>query len=391
MTITTTSTTPPAFTNLTLAALVLFAALTPSALLLAPALAAQLGGELGIGPADIGTYFFVENGAFSFASLLSVLWLRRINTRLVAWIAAGVFAIGNFMTAVLLPDFSTLLVLRAITGLGGGSLMVLSMVSAQAGDNPDRVFGFWMTGQVLLGAIGLALLPMLFANFGLSEFYLILGGVALLISPLVRGFCLPAADDAPVKGNRINGRFILTIVTALGALLLYYIAVGAAWTFASSTAEAASLTLEKIGPILAAATLLGILGSGLATLLGGRISRKLSLTIGYAILSGSLALLSIETALMFIVAICVFKFAWTFALPFIIAEISSCDSSGRLVASTTLIIGMGLSLGPLIAGNMLEGGQSLSTVMLFAAVCSATSFVVLLITPKAQSDVPASE
>jgi predicted MFS family arabinose efflux permease len=379
------------FSNLTLTALVLFAAITPLALLVAPALAAQLAGELGVGPAEIGRYFFVENGAFSFASLVSIFWLGKINIRLVSMIAIAVFGVGNLVTAFLLPEFGTLLIMRAITGLGGGTLMVLSMVSAQDAENPDRIFGFWVIGQLILGAIGLAVLPLLFADFGLREFYLILGVVTLLLSPLVRGFRTPAAAETGAEKTGITARFVFVIFFALGALLLYYVAIGGAWTFVSSAAERAGLAPERIGPVLSIATLFGILGAGVATWMGGRSSRRLSLFVGYAILVVSLAALSVDTVWIYIAAICAFKFAWTFALPFIIAEISSCDASGRLVAATTLIIGLGLSLGPLFAGNMLAGGWDLGTVMLLAAVCSVLSLIGLILTPKTQTQTPEAE
>ena len=130
---TVTSSTLPAttFPRLTLIALVAFAAITPMALLVAPALAAQLGMELGVGPSQIGTYFFVENGAFSAASLLSLAWLGRANVRVVGVIALAVFIIGNLATPLVLPDYTNLLLIRAFTGFGGGTLMVLSMVSGQ--------------------------------------------------------------------------------------------------------------------------------------------------------------------------------------------------------------------------------------------------------------------
>jgi hypothetical protein len=88
----------------------------------APALAAQLGAEMGIGPSQIGTYFFVENGAFSAASLLSLFWLGRLNVRIVGLIALAVFVLGNFITPMVSPDYTGLLLMRAVTGFGGGTL-----------------------------------------------------------------------------------------------------------------------------------------------------------------------------------------------------------------------------------------------------------------------------
>lgn len=371
------------FPRITLVALVAFAAITPMALLVAPALAAQLGTELGIGPSQIGTYFFVENGAFSAASLLSLFWLGRLNVRVVGLIALAVFIVGNLATPMVLPGYKGLLLMRAITGFGGGTLMVLSMISAQDAENPERVFGYWVVGQLVAGAIGLALLPHLFGAYGLSSFYVLLGVIALLLSPLYKGFRAPAASEGPKSTTATSGRFIILGILAVLAILAFYVAIGGVWTFASMAATQAGIEGASVGTILAVASLFGIAGSMLAALLGGRSARRAMLLLGYAILVASIvAVAMLHGGAAYVVAICAFKFAWTFVLPFIIAEAASRDPSGRLVASTTLIIGTGLSLGPLFAGNLLEAAWSLGAVFIAAAICGVVSFACLVVSPR---------
>lgn len=372
-----------AFPRVTLCALVAFAAITPLALLVAPALAAQLGMELGIGPSQIGTYFFVENGAFSAASLLSLYWLGRVNVRVVGLIALAVFIVGNFATPLVLPDYTGLLLIRAFTGFGGGTLMVLSMISAQDAENPDRVFGYWVVGQLVAGAVGLALLPYLFSTFGLQSFYIILGAITLLLTPLYKGFLAPAAADVSKADSSTNGRFVVLATLTVAAILAFYIAIGGVWTFASMAAEQARIEGAGIGTILAIASLFGIAGALIAAFLGGRSARQAMLLLGYAILVLSVAgLAMLDGGVAYIIAVCAFKFAWTFVLPFIIAEVAGRDPSGRLVACTTLIIGTGLSLGPLFAGTMLEAGWSLTAVFLAAAICGVLSFACLALSPR---------
>lgn len=374
------------FPKLTLVAMVAFAAITPMALLVAPALAAQLGMELGIGPSQIGTYFFVENGAFSAAALLALFWLGHANVRVVGVIALAVFIAGNLATPLVLPDYTNLLLIRAVTGFGGGTLMVLSMVSGQDADNPDRVYGYWVVGQLIAGTVGLFLLPYLFAGFGLKSFYFALGGITLLISPLYRGFLEPAAAQPSKSGGATSSRFILLAVLTVAAILTFYIAIGGVWTFASMAATQAGFANESIGGILAIASFFGIAGAMTATYMGGRSARQAMLIFGYAVLILAvvgLAVFSGGTA--YIVAVCAFKFAWTFVLPFIVAEVAGRDPSGRLVAATSLIIGTGLSLGPLFAGLMLGAAWSLTSVFVAAALCGVVSVACLFASPKSQS------
>jgi MFS family permease len=272
------------FPKLTLVAMVAFAAITPMALLVAPALAAQLGMELGIGPSQIGTYFFVENGAFSAAALLALFRLGHANVRVVGVIALAVFIAGNLATPLVLPDYTNLLLIRAVTGFGGGTLMVLSMVSGQDADNPDRVYGYWVVGQLIAGTVGLFLLPYLFAGFGLKSFYFALGGITLLISPLYRGFLEPAAAQPSKSGAATSSRFILLAILTVAAILTFYIAIGGVWTFASMAATQAGFASESIGGILAIASFFGIAGAMTATYMGGRSARQAMLIFGYAVL-----------------------------------------------------------------------------------------------------------
>lgn len=377
MTIDSAATPQTTFPKLTLIALVTFAAITPLALLVAPALAAQLGAELGIGPSQIGTYFFVENGAFSAASLLSLLWLGRVKVQTVGVIALAVFVIGNLLTPLILTNFSTLLLMRAVTGFGGGTLMVLSMISGQNAENPDRVFGYWVIGQLVAGAIGLFLLPHIFASFGLKSFYLILGIITLLLSPLHKGFIAPASATHAPRSSRGQSLATVVMLTAL-AILAFYILIGGIWTFANTAAGQAGITPEHTGGVLAIASLFGIAGAMTATYLGGKRARAAMLLAGYGLLLASAIALAVATRTStYSIAICAFKFAWTFVLPFIVAEAASRDPSGRLVAAMTLIIGLGLSLGPLFAGMLLGSGWSLGSVFLAAAACGLVSLACL--------------
>lgn len=378
---------PREFATSTLLSLVVFAAITPLLLLVAPAVAAQLGGQLGLSASQIGTYFFVELGAFSCATLPSLLWLGRVDARRVAAIATAVFCIGNFATAVLMPGFVALLVLRALTALGGGTLMVLCMTSAATSGNRDRVYGLWVVGQLVAGALGLFVLPHLFDAFGLRALYVALAVLALIASPLTRGFD-PALGGASGKqaqqvASGVNGSstgstwFLATLV--IGGVLAFYLAIGGVWTFASKAASLAGLDAGHTGELLAIASVMGIVGAACASFIGNRVARAAMLLTGYAILVAALLGLSAHPGSTgYAAAIFAFKFAWTFVLPFILAAAAKTDTSGRLIATLNFVIGAGLAVGPLIAGFLLDAGAGLNTLFQGAAVISALSFVCLL-------------
>ncbi|WP_069706461.1 MFS transporter [Burkholderia seminalis] len=371
----------PAFARSTLAALVVFAAITPLLLLVAPAVAGQLATQLGLSASQIGTYFFVELGAFSLATVPSYLWLGRVDARRVAAFAIALFGAGNLLTVLWMPGFAALLALRAVTALGGGSLMVLCMTSAATSENSDRVYGLWVIGQLIAGAIGLFVLPHVFAAFGLRALYVALAGLALLAAPLSRGF--PSSLGTRTAAARTaRGDAMQTprscVVLAIGAVLTFYLAIGSVWTFASRAAADAGLDPQSTGNVLAIASVMGIAGAALASCAGGRLARRAMLAAGYALLAASLvALAAMHDTGGYSAAIFAFKFAWTFVLPFILATVAQIDTSGRLVATLNFVIGAGLAAGPLLAGLMLDAGSTMRTLFIAATAVAIVSFAAL--------------
>ena len=134
---------------------------------------------------------------------------------------------------MLIPGFASLLVLRAITSPGGGTLMVLCMTSAATSANRDRVYGLWVVGHLLAGAVGLLVLPHL---FGLRALYVVLGLLGLCAAPLTCGFH-PAVGRMPRGQSKVDTgsasfATIANTVLVIGGVLALYVAIGGVWTCA---------------------------------------------------------------------------------------------------------------------------------------------------------------
>jgi predicted MFS family arabinose efflux permease len=359
-------------------AVVLFAAIAPCVLMTAPVVAAQYAAQLCLGPARIGQLFSVELAAMSLATLPSYYWLSRWNWRRVAFVAAGAFVLVNLLSAYSL-DFHALLWLRALSALAGGTLMVICIASASGSAQPERVYGLWVSGQLVLGALGLWVLPALFAMAGLKALYLSLALLMALCMPLAG--CFPAAVAQPrAQSSLCSAGSVLPGVLGVLAVLLFYAGLSAVWTFIGSIAAAADIDALSSGQILSIATVLGILGSLCATLAGSRWSRRVPLLGGYAVMAAAVVLLMADPGLWrFALAALLFKYAWTFVLPFILATLASFDQRGRLMSTVNLVIGGGLALGPMLAGPILERAEGMSLVLLGSACCLLLSCLLLML------------
>jgi len=360
----------------TVARIVIFSAIVPLALLVAPVLTGQLIAERGLTPADVGDYFLFELGGISLASLPALWWMRRFTSRQIAPVAAVVFIAGNLLSIVV-PGLPLLYAARLVTAVAGGALMLLCLNAAGAAANRDRIFGWWISGQLVLGALGLSLLPRLFANFGLDAFYLLLAAMMAAALPLTPHFDAPTIE--PAAQRAAPTRAVLLPAVAMIAVFGFYVGLGGAWAFMSVIAARSGLQPLPVADTIAVASLLGIVGALLATFLGGRTARGRFLLVGYALLFASILLLLGQlSTTMFAGAAYAFKFAWTFTLPFILAAIASRDRSGGVMAWINLVIGFGTSIGPVIAGRLLESAGA-PVMLIFCATLIAGSFALLLL------------
>ncbi|BAQ75034.1 major facilitator family transporter [Pseudomonas sp. Os17] len=360
-----------------LAAIVLFAAITPAVLLTAPAIAAQLASQWQLSPTRIGDLFSAELGAMSLATLPAIWWLKHIDWRRAALCSALLFIVANLLS-MLAHDYSLLLMARLCSALAGGSLMIICLASAAASPTPSRAYGFWVMGQLVLGAIGLSLLPMLFQRFGLGACYLILALLMTLCLPLVRcfpsGAARPGADapPAPAISRFKAGLGILGILT-------FYISLSGVWTFIGAIGSQSGLSAQTSGDILAIATLMGIVGALCATLFGDRLPRSTLLLLGYGLMAGSVLLLLDQPQLArFALAALVFKFTWTFILPLILARMAEMDRSGRLMNASNLVISAGLAIGPSLAGRLIESSGGFQGLLLGGALITLASLALVL-------------
>lgn len=94
----------------------------------------------------------------SLATLPAWWWMNRLDWRRVALVACAVFLLANLASAVV-TQYASLLAVRFIASLAGGTLMILCISCAAGTPNPSRVYAFWVLGQLLLGMLGLLVLP----------------------------------------------------------------------------------------------------------------------------------------------------------------------------------------------------------------------------------------
>ena len=371
MTMTTTAQAAPAAVSSdkgTYTYIAVFSAVLYTVLLIAPVIAGKLIEQFGLTPVQVGTLFSLELGAFSLATVPAYLWLRRMNLRTASYIFTAVVIAGNVVSGFV-DDFGLLMIARVVTSLAAGSITVIILTLSGKTANPSRAFGIFVVFQLAMGALILAVFPSLFAGAGVSAIYWTLAGLAvlcLLVVNRIDGEVLrTAASVAAEAPSRVP---VLKAASGMAAVLLFYIALSGVWSFIAQISAGSGIDLSASSLVLSLATVGGILSALVATALGDTPHRKLYLAAGYAAMAVSIALLFGSPALIqFVIAAVIFKFAWTFILPYPLSTLSSLSSGGHLMNTTNLMIGTGWSIGPIVSGALIQsGGGSFTGMLVFA-------------------------
>lgn len=359
-------------------AIACYSGIASGILMMAPSIASQVALEWHAGPEQIGNLFSIELGGMSLATVISWLWLSRVNWRVVAMIATTLFIIANLVSGYM-PTWHSFIFLRFIASFSAGTIMIITIASGAQTKFVQKTYSYWVLSQLLLGAAGLAVLPYIFAYFNLAGCYIGLAILAFLAMPLLGNFPSTGAPThiLPISGARqsaLSFRTILIVALPVLSVFLFYVGLSGVWTFVGTIAERAHI--ENSYVIFSFGTLMGVVGSAIAGFFPK--SKEISILLaGYLMMAASVMLFcGVPGMTRFVAGVLIFKFAWTFVLPWILSFISRNDHSGKLMSSINLVIGGGFAIGPFMAGKIIQAAP-LNTSLLF--VISSTLLVVSLV------------
>lgn len=333
-----------------LAAITLFGLIGPYTFLVSPVITGQMATQMSWSAGTIGLLMAGELAGASLISIPAMWLLRGMAPRRLAAISAILFIVANVASGAT-TDITAFFAARVIAGAAGGVLSVICLIAAARSANPPRAFAFWTAGQTVSAAVGLFYLPNLFTVTGLGGVYDLLAVAGLVALVTLGGFAgermaLPPSHDAP---KRRAARFNLL------AIFAYYIAIGGAWAFAGIPASEIGFSDAGIGALTSGAMTAGILGSILASYVGGSSLRGRFVMGSYALLLGCFAVITLtKDHLLFSAAIIVLQVLWSFLVPLLLASLAESDDSGVMVILSNMIIGGGAALGPLLAGYTID-------------------------------------
>lgn len=330
---------------------------------LQPQLLGALASEGRLSAAALGTLAAVELLAMGMAAGAAQFVLGGIRLRLVA----AVLLVATGAIDVLTPRFDTggLFLARILAGLGEGVLVWIAIGFIVRTVRPERWSGIYLALQTL-AQLALASIIGL-RGAGVAEGFAILGIVTLAgvaaVAWIPDGY-QPLASDASSGGApAIRGAL------ALIGVVLYLSFVVATWVYVEPLAGQRGLGPGAIRLIAPLSLAMQVLGAGTAAVLANRLSARASIVVVALVNLGVLALMAmVSSAASFVAATALFGFLWLFVMPFQVLAVIAADPTRR---AATLIGGaqlVGSSLGPLLAGRLVDDAN-LTPVLGFGAAC----------------------
>ncbi len=358
--------------------IIFFPAIAIAILVIAPTVVGEMVTKQGIALDQAGYIISGELAGMALATLPAYYWLRRVSTRralYVAIIASSLLSITAFFHTVSGMEYQTILVLRFLAGIANGTIMMICFTTMGGMNNPDRAFGLHTLGQLTLSAVGLAVLPLLFAKTGLQALYLMMAVAILLVIPMVKNFPeLNKLTPQDIRPKSIEGNVLLEVLGLFG-IFLFYVSLSGVWTYAERIGVNAGIDQIAVGFVLSIATFFGIASAALSSFMGGRVNNLIPIIIGMLMLTLAVWLFSTElTYTTYFITAAIFKFGWTFVLTFLLGLLAKIDVSGRLVMSTFMIIGIGLAIGPALVAKFIgtEGNYQKGVLFCLSVIIACT-------------------
>ena len=337
---------------------------------------------LGFSEIEVGRVAGADLGGLSLGAVLTALLIAKVNRRWLVIIGLSIAVIANLL-CITIVDYSQVLWLRLLAGVGSGIYVAVAVSSLGASSKPARAFNAMLFAFAFSQALEMHFLPLL----PMAGIYTLFIVCFLLTIPFIRW--VPAyaeADDVQserllqdLSANSLSQQHIPAYVPwlCLFAIVVAYINIGAYWTYIELAALADKADPEWIGQVLTWSSLCSIVGCLFATVLSNRygLLRPLLVTLlTVSVIVGMLA--NGITNTTFFISVFAFNFLWIFNDVYQMSIIANVDKSGRFAALMPAAQGLGQIIGPNMAASILALNLGYSGVFV---MCAAAAFTAMLI------------
>ena len=338
---------------------------------------------LGFSEVQVGSVAGADLGGLALGSILTSMFIARINRRILAFIGITMAVLGNALCMVYL-DYDTTLWLRLMAGTGSGIYTAIAIATLGGSSRPARAFSILLFAFAFTQAGEMQILPQLSMN----GIYLLFICMYLASVPFLRWVPSHALKDIPdveidqvdIKGeHHIIHKEIPSYVPwlCLFAILVCYISIGAYWTYIELASISNGIDDEWINSVLVWGSFMSILGVLFATFISDRIGMSKPLMVSLLALGATVSIMvgDVTNAYLFM-SVIFFNFLWFFIDVYQMGSMSLFDPSGKYVSLVPGAQGVGQIIGPNLAATILNYEMGYDAVFIMCAIASVCAMVI---------------
>jgi predicted MFS family arabinose efflux permease len=309
-----------------------------------------------IGEASLGSAATIEILAIAIGSVLGARLLRSMPARAVAVAGLLPFAAAN-LAMHWQTGLGPLLALRALSGLAGGTLVGMAVVSIARGQRPERLSAAFLVMQTVLQLCIAALIPyvaqrLLPADFG----FVALALLGLVSLPVL--LAVPPRLAPPQPGAGLPAPVGPSAWAALAGCGAFLVGILAVWAYFGVWEHQIGMSEQVIGTTAALSLAAQVLGAGVAGWLGPLLPSRPALLVTTALqIAVVLGLLHWSTPPAQIALALAFGFLWLFATPLQTRLLIDVDPTRRAVLHLAAAQLTGAAAGPSLAGLFVTAGR----------------------------------
>jgi len=315
-----------------------------------------------------GLIGFFQVGALAASMILFSPAAHRFRPAWTGVVGMAIAACANVLIYIAPAVLPLICLLATVAGAGYGLVLTAAVAAAAGAERPDRVYAAGNSGALLLLVAMLSLLPTASLLFGAHGIFMGIPLLILLCLPAVVGFRSRATAGAAIGASGV------TFVQGLPLLAiwsLFSFGTGAMWAFAERTGRELALSGPTIGLVLSTSVFAGLIGTGLAAMVSGRIKRVTALAFGLVGGGATCLMFGGASSLPIYAAAAILYWVFTmFVYVLLLGTAATLDPSGRLGTLGTGCERLAFAVSAPIGGVMVDLGSTLWVGIGAAVACA---------------------
>ncbi len=324
-----------------------------------------------VSAAVAGSIASLEFAAVALTSVITATLVGRAPGRLLCTVGTVLLMAGNLM-CTFAATLAWLGAARLVCGVGKGLVIAIIFGMAGQSSNPTRSFAVLNAAYAAFSAAVFLVVPRVVIHFGMA------GAFGSMVALSLLGLVFLPWVPEPRRAARGESWFRslpldVSGALAIAGLTLMWTAQGSIWAFSERIGVRDGLSLQSIGWVLSAGSILAIAGPLASRVLEIRRGALLPILGGLAVLAVVAILVCVSRSpVTYALAVPVISIAALFLMPYVQGVLSFVDPSGKLNAGSSAFMTLGGALGPLLGGVLIARG-GFGTL----AVCAGVLFMVV--------------